>query len=339
MLGKQAWWFLQWPNALVTRVFKARHFPRCDFFDSHLGHNPSFAWRSLWSTRELLKQGTRCYIGAGNSIPVWGAPWVRSPHHPSSIPVPPQGALELTVKDLWTPQLKEWNEPLIRMLFSPQQVDAILATPLLSSVEVDACIWSPHPSGNYSVRSAYHMAMNQMTDTSHLRVEGDWTYLWKLNIPPRVKVFLWRASRNCLPTRTKLQCRGVQCPNLCVTCNNDLETTWHTFIMCPKASACWNCQGLGEAVANAMLNSDSFSGWCFMVLRSITKEQGELFALTLWSLWRARNNLLWENIDTPVMTICCRAGTMHGNWQLARRCHPDTGDPRPPPPPNSATMV
>lgn len=66
----------------------------------------------------------------------------------------------------------------------------ILGTPLLLSVEEDHRIWAPHPSGIYSVRTAYPLAMFHMLDTTYLRVDGDWVRLWKRGVRPRVKVFL-----------------------------------------------------------------------------------------------------------------------------------------------------
>lgn len=47
MLGKQAWKFIMHQDALVTRVFKAKYFPQGDFLDASIGHNPSYAWRSI----------------------------------------------------------------------------------------------------------------------------------------------------------------------------------------------------------------------------------------------------------------------------------------------------
>jgi hypothetical protein len=47
MLGKQAWNLVTKPSNLITKLFKARYFPNCDFFEANIGHNPSYVWRSI----------------------------------------------------------------------------------------------------------------------------------------------------------------------------------------------------------------------------------------------------------------------------------------------------
>ncbi|KAG4954911.1 hypothetical protein JHK87_040505 [Glycine soja] len=48
MLGKQGCGFLSNPDAMVSKLFKAKYFSSGDFLDSSLGHNPSYSWRSIW---------------------------------------------------------------------------------------------------------------------------------------------------------------------------------------------------------------------------------------------------------------------------------------------------
>ena len=56
------------------------------------------------------------------------------------------------------------------------------------------------------------MIMQRLVNVDSLAVSGDWNSIWKLNVPaPRVKMFLWRACRGCLPTRVNLRSRGVDC--------------------------------------------------------------------------------------------------------------------------------
>lgn len=77
LLAKQGYKFIDDPNALVTRVFKAKYFPNADFLEANLGHNPSYCWRSVWSSQSILKEGFRWRVGEGSRINIWRQPWLR----------------------------------------------------------------------------------------------------------------------------------------------------------------------------------------------------------------------------------------------------------------------
>lgn len=65
--------------------------------------------------------------------------------------------------------------------------------------------------------------------------------LWNLNIPPKIKHFLWSTQWSCLPTRMRLQTRGVSCPPFCSFCENNLEDEWHLFWMWSSQESLGNC--------------------------------------------------------------------------------------------------
>lgn len=81
---------------------------------------------------------------------------------------------------------------------------AIKETPLLNLLDSDKKIWKFTHNGMYNVRYAYHSIMEEILDVSHLKVEGNWIAIWKLNIPPKIKHFLWRALRGCFQPETSL---------------------------------------------------------------------------------------------------------------------------------------
>jgi hypothetical protein len=77
MVAKQGWNFMMKPNTLVAKVYKARYFPKTSFFDSNLGSNPSYAWRSIWKSKKVLINGCRWRIGDGTTIKVMNEPWLK----------------------------------------------------------------------------------------------------------------------------------------------------------------------------------------------------------------------------------------------------------------------
>jgi hypothetical protein len=63
MAGKQAWKLVYSPESLITRLLKAKYFPRSDYFGASIGHNPSYVWCSIWSVKDLIRRGFQWSIG------------------------------------------------------------------------------------------------------------------------------------------------------------------------------------------------------------------------------------------------------------------------------------
>jgi len=106
MLGKQGWRIMTNPDALISRMYKAKYFPGCNFLDSTLGHNPSFVWRSICNFKFILRAGSRWRIGDGSSISVWNNSWLLD----NIIIIPPTSdgspLADLRVKDFLLQDLK-----------------------------------------------------------------------------------------------------------------------------------------------------------------------------------------------------------------------------------------
>lgn len=86
---------------------------------------------------------------------------------------------------------------------------------------------------SYTVKSAYSQCMSLADEISPNLVGPDrnWSSLWKLPVPHKVRSFLWRAAHRCLPTRTRLIHKGVQCEETCVNCDALAETHIHIFFV------------------------------------------------------------------------------------------------------------
>lgn len=78
LLTKQAWRITSNPDLLLSKILKAKYFPRSSFSLAELGERPSLTWHSILSTRPFLEAGLRRRIGNGESTPIWGAAWLVS---------------------------------------------------------------------------------------------------------------------------------------------------------------------------------------------------------------------------------------------------------------------
>lgn len=222
MLGKHGWRFIADPNALVSCIFRSKYFPRGDFLNAELGCNPSFIWRSIWCAQTVLRRGIRWKIGDGTKVNVWTENWLRDADNMKVQTPMILDMNNLTVHDLLIPGAREWDVELINDLFITRDVEEITSIPLCHGLSCDQRIWHFSNKGMYSVKSGYKVAMG-FTSEQRNAIPGDWRKMWNLSVPPKFKFLAWRAARDCLPTRIRLQRRGIVVPGTCVFCHKDLE--------------------------------------------------------------------------------------------------------------------
>ncbi|RVX23698.1 putative mitochondrial protein [Vitis vinifera] len=188
MLGKQGWNLITKPDSLIARLLKARYYRSGDFLSARLGHNPSFTWKGIWSSRAILLKGSRWRIGDDCSIDVWNNPWLRDAEN-FKVETPIMHDLaHLKVHDLWIH-------------------DSIASIPLSSKSPPDSLIWHWDNHGNYTVKSGYRIARWLSLHGNLSSRPIAWNMLWDLSIPPKIKLCLWRACKGCLPTRSALYAR------------------------------------------------------------------------------------------------------------------------------------
>lgn len=57
LLAKQVWRFIVNPNSLTAKVFKAWYYTHMNVMEAPLGSNPSYIWRSMCWSRDILHNG------------------------------------------------------------------------------------------------------------------------------------------------------------------------------------------------------------------------------------------------------------------------------------------
>lgn len=73
---------------------------------------------------------------------------------------------------------------------------------------------------------------NSSKPSSSSNKSKNWWWIWRLNIMPKVKTFLWRCMQDSLPTRINLLKRGIDIVHLCPNCGFEEETLEHTLRDC-----------------------------------------------------------------------------------------------------------
>ena len=172
--------------------------------------------------RNLIEKGALWRVGSGKNIRIWGTRWLPStPHNAVISPCPPNSTLTL-FRHLINEDSPTWNKEVVTATFLPFEAEIILKIPLSSYSQDDMLIWGGTKNGAYAVRSGYHFLLNE----SHRADPGPsdislltkvWNSVWSLQVPPKVRHFLWRASHESLPTRYNLHRRHVIDDSICTS--------------------------------------------------------------------------------------------------------------------------
>lgn len=129
LLGKQGWRLVTNPNSMVVRIFKAKYFPVDRFLTTNLGAIPSFIWRSILSTQQILRQGRGRRVGDGSTVKILNEPWLPDPENPYIMTK--TAAIENhSVSALMIPNERKWDADLVKDVLIQRDANLILDTPL-----------------------------------------------------------------------------------------------------------------------------------------------------------------------------------------------------------------
>nr|GEW54291.1 hypothetical protein [Tanacetum cinerariifolium] len=99
---------------------------------------------------------------------------------------------------------------------------------------LDSWIWSPDPSGDFTVKYTRRWLDDIILPTNLLVTR------WNPLVPRKVNIICWRMFPNRIPTRLLLDSRGVDIPNvLCPICGIDQEDTTRLFLKCEATLEIW----------------------------------------------------------------------------------------------------
>ena len=233
MLAKQVWRLVHDTDSLVYRVFKAKYFPTGTIFDAKVGSG-LYAWRSILKVRKVILFGARWRIGDGSSVKIFKDSWLlgaQSGRVLSPIYILSEEATvdQLIDRDSWW-----WNSALVDLIFIPSEAQLIKSILVCLSAQRNFLVWPHSRTGMYQVHSEYHLLCelhgNEMA--SSLDIDGQrkfWNSLWKLNIPNKVKIFLWRACTDSIPTMLNLCKRKIVPSSACNHCHVGEESVLHAL--------------------------------------------------------------------------------------------------------------
>jgi len=327
LLAKQAWRLLNNPLCLFSRFMRSRYFVDTPFLEAKVGSRPSYAWRSILHGRALLEKGLRQGIGNGASMGVWTSRWIQDDVLRAQFMKNILVDLSLKVKDLIDPSSKGWDAGSLQEHFFQRDQDLIRKIKPATSSE-DFMVWLHNKSGFYSVRSGYWLASQDLDRDT----QQDFTALpslspikdliWELLGPSKIKMFLWKAVCGAVPVALRLLTRGVKLDTRCQICGFEGETINHMMFTCPLARQFW-------ALSNIPSPEDGFAEhslyhnihYVLLMTKNVrisiaTRRSIPWF---LWSLWKNRNNLVFEGMVFLLQSLIRKSQDDSEKWFLAQQ--------------------
>ncbi|KAL0454593.1 UNVERIFIED_CONTAM: putative ribonuclease H protein [Sesamum latifolium] len=301
MLAKQLWRIMRHPDKLLSRVLRARYFPQGTVFYAPLGCRPSFTWRSLHAAQGLFRAGCRWHVGNGSLI-----------------------------RDLVDQSTGDWDSATVSSIFWPIDAELILNIPFSRLGAEDLVVWHYTNNGLFSVRSAYHLALamefRPYSSNSREAEQQWWRRMWQMRLPGKVKVFVWRAALNALPTSLNLLKRIPGTSSVCPFCHEGRKMLFmHLLtVLSPgkygnvdssalkscRTSLCWAPPPLGSVKIN--FDGPLFDHGTELGFRVIARDSAG--ACIAWLSRRVAGRATSELVEAMVAREAVLLAVRHG-WQ------------------------
>jgi len=314
-LAKLVWKILTQPENFWVQQMRAKYGTPELFFAARPKPTDSWVWKSLLRLRPFIKRGIRWKVGDGRSINFWTDNWCAEDNlvsllnkDPSSVP-----DIDIKVSAFISPD-RQWDSVKLNQYVPSEVIQMIQGIPLPTTNVADSFCWGYSSSGNFTTKSATWIAHDNIP-----RGQPKWKYhwIWRLDVAPKIKVFLWQLCHNSLPSRGTLLRRGLQLDPVCPVCNADIEDTDHLFVSCPMVQQVW-----GMAVAHKWLPSIPFPQF-----NSSLREELHVLVqnkypcvdrvvLLLWSIWKSRNALVFRSETPSPMGTLLRAKRSWAEWMI-----------------------
>lgn len=327
LLAKQGWRLVKYPNSIVSRLLQAKYFPAKTFLEANLGRNPSFMWRSIWGARKLLNKGLRWKVGNGATVNVRDR-WLPKPTTFRLDFTNCQLDMDMKVRDLINWDNRSWKRDFLVSRVTEEDLDFILAIPVSLLPREDTLVWHYTNHGIYSVKTGYQLALEEKRSymqygESSNSGEAVWKIIWNLDIPPKVRLFLWRACREVLPVRANLVRRGLLVDPMCPVCGFQMENVLHSLTACPAAAVAWFMCPLGLHAEE--VGGESFFHWFQSLCNKLNREQLCIVAMIAWGVWNGRNASIHGGGSTKPEDNVQFSLRLLGDFQRARENNANMG--------------
>ncbi|KAH0994404.1 hypothetical protein GBA52_018268 [Prunus armeniaca] len=210
---------------------------------------------------------------------------------------------------------KSWNLTPIQDSITDEEKLAVQLIPIGNGREEDRLVWPGEKNGRFSVRSGYHYIHALQVETTARKASTSsridplvWKNIWKAEVPPKIKNFLWRATHDRLPTAMALHKRKIARTPLCPICQAHEESIEHLLLFCPWVELIWFGGPLNYKIDKQGITT--FDQWLLKCTMDGLQSKEEkrriscIIAVTCWIIWKSRNRFVFDQCKPqPLLAI------------------------------------
>ncbi|CAL2238143.1 unnamed protein product [Prunus armeniaca] len=295
LLAKSGWRLLHNDQGLWAKVLKAKYLKNCDMLsvNEHKFRNCSSSWRGVLFGAKLLPSDVKWRVGSGDSILFWTDVWLSCGALINYALIDlSEEMLQLNVSDFLEEGL--WDIACLQECLPPDIVFMITSIHAgFIDSGPDMCIWRFTSNGKFYVKYA-----DQLFCSVEAGSNWHWGFIWRLQLPPKVKTFLWVLCHKKLLTNAQRHRKGMAVSTSCPRCIYPVESVEHLFKGCSSSFLIWNQFGSWFEESSGLY--PNFDDWLFHNLHSKRSFMTGLawnlvFAVILWFIWKWRCKFIFEH--------------------------------------------
>ncbi|XP_077246059.1 uncharacterized protein LOC143885903 [Tasmannia lanceolata] len=256
--------------------------------------SPSWGFRGILQTREIMKKLVCYAIGDGKGIDFWKQPW-----HPNGAisDIVSAGSFNIHPKNVQVIQLysgNSWHPHL-------QDLKEIISTTIITPGPSNMAIWKPSSSGEFDSMSAWNSIQKKSPRIN-------WApSIWFPGHVPEFATTAWLALNGRLTTRDRLGFLGPNRDLKCPLCHTAHESIDHIFFQCSYSRWVWNSVLWGFNLRKNPKRSLLFEEeWLRRCSRGKVQSATALrlaFQTAIFFIWFERNKRIHEKKETHKQSV------------------------------------
>ncbi|BFG33690.1 hypothetical protein CerSpe_199640 [Prunus speciosa] len=305
LLAKTSWRLHCKDQGLWAKIFEDKYLKGKSILDSSLKGKKggSSTWKGILHGSDLIKKGLLWRIGKGDTVKFWKDHWITDrpliQHEETLSSETVDYSVANFVHDGW------WDIGKLRDMLNEQLVQQIISSPVgFNSSLHDSQIWKPAADGIFTVKSAYELLFAETSE-----VDPFWQSVWKLKIPPKLKIFAWLLYQGKVLSNDQRAKRHLTLDPSCLICGWLSESILHILRDCSRTKEIWKVV-LPSSQGTQFFQTE-LKPWLAANLLSKDRWRGGLpwslvFIYTCWYIWKWRNNYVFnDEEELPFKPLNC----------------------------------